>query len=209
MIDQLVIDKELRDLKELARLNDLKEPRFVVETSEAGIAIVMVEVNGLRTVWNQITKDLPEFEFEENKIKFSVNLVLIAPQYVTIILPDGTIKRGREAGHEQQEEMRRQLAAFYLRHKENQIVQALAQMFPVSSQDLVDLRPQRRPRTGNLVGGALPGLDQLVNSGFTDPPMPPAPYIASYGYCPSCSRPIAGTDPNEHSPGCPMRMKGW
>lgn len=152
MIDQSVIDKELHDLKELARLSDLKNPHFVVETSEAGTAIVMVEVDGLRTVWNQITEDMPEFEFEENKIKYNLNLVLVAPQYVTIILPDGTIKRGREAGHEQQEEMRRQLAAFYHRHKENQIVQALAQIFPASGQDLVDLRPQRSPRRGMPVG---------------------------------------------------------
>jgi len=209
VIDQSIIDNELNDLRVLARLDELNDPQFTVENSESGVIIALVRVNGVHTIWIELPEGTPEFEFVDNRMQMNINLVFVAPEYITIILPDGTIERGREVDHHQQNRMKLQLAQFYARSKESQVARTLSRMFPASGGDLVDVRPQRRPRTDNLVGEKFLGLEQLVNSGYSDPCMLPAPSVISYGYCPRCSYPISGTGENEHMPGCPLQKMGW
>jgi hypothetical protein len=90
------------------------DPHFVVEESDGVTAIVLVCVNGRHTMMNALPQNVPEFEFDESTSRygFNLNLVLLAPEYITLVHGDGTIKRGRDLPPERLKELRDETTRF-------------------------------------------------------------------------------------------------
>lgn len=177
MTEQETIDRELQDLMDMARLNNMDDPEFRVGRSEAGTFIAMVSVGGLQTIWNEVPEGTNQIEYRDGHFVFNMNIVCVAPDYITIILPDGTIKRGREMPTHQRKEMEQELSNFYARHREAQTVKMLREMFPPKAKPIPFRSNVSTPVSAELLpkGSAadwsqMPyyGLDQLINTGYHD-----------------------------------------